>query len=514
MSKKVELKGYFKNKKVTVMGLGLFGGGVGITKFLVSQGADVIVTDLKNAEELSQSLKLLDGLPIRFRLGKHLDEDFSDIDLLIVNPAVPNDSRFLQIARDNDVCVDTELNIFFKLCPAPIMGVTGSNGKTTTTTLLGTMLKEGGINTWVGGNIGISLLEHIDEIKKDDVIVLEISSFQLDNLSRIKMSPYVSIVTNIAPNHLDRHKNLTDYIDAKKAIIRYQKEDGYAILNYDDPVLRKWESECKGNVLWFSARKDVKQGVFLRNNEIIIDYDSKRIAIPCLSQIKIKGMHNIQNIMAAVCAANVMRVDAEAIKNAIINFPGIEHRLEFVSSINGVQYYNDSKATTPEAAIAGIRAFSSPTEPTQYPDENVIRCGQKGHPSSPRILPPMLPCGSKEWGQRGDKGEVILIAGGYDKEVSLNQFAQECVKNTKCVILIGKTAETIQNLIQNLKGKKTIPEVHLATSLDESVQKASAVAEDGDVVLLSPACASYDMFSNYEERGKRFKELVSQLGCL
>jgi UDP-N-acetylmuramoylalanine--D-glutamate ligase len=469
MSKKVELKGYFKNKKVTVMGLGLFGGGVGITKFLVSQGADVIVTDLKNAEELSQSLKLLDGLPIRFRLGKHLDEDFSNIDLLIVNPAVPNDSRFLQIARDNDVCIDTELNIFFKLCPAPIMGVTGSNGKTTTTTLLGTMLKEGGINTWVGGNIGISLLEHIDEIKKDDVIVLEISSFQLDNLSRIKMSPYVSIVTNIAPNHLDRHKNLTDYIDAKKAIIRYQKEDGYAILNYDDPVLRKWESECKGNVLWFSARKDVKQGVFLRNNEIIIDYDSKRIAIPCLSQIKIKGMHNIQNIMAAVCAANVMRVDAEAIKNAIINFPGIEHRLEFVSSINGVQYYNDSKATTPEAAIAGIRAFDSP---------------------------------------------IILIAGGYDKEVSLNQFAQECVKNTKCVILIGKTAETIQNLIQNLKGEKTIPEVYLATSLDESVRKASSVAETGDVVLLSPACASYDMFSNYEERGKRFKELVSQLGCL
>lgn len=466
MSKKVELKGYFKNKRVTVMGLGLFGGGVGITKFLVSQGADVTVTDLKNADELSQSLKLLDDLPIRFRLGKHLDEDFSNIDLLIINPAVPNDSRFLQIARDNDVCIDTELNVFFKLCPAPIMGVTGSNGKTTTTSLLGEMLKEGGINAWVGGNIGISLLEHVDEIKTDDVVVLEISSFQLDNLSKIKMSPYVSIVTNIAPNHLDRHKNLADYIDAKKAIIRYQKKDSYVILNYDDPILRKWESECKSNVLWFSVEKDLKQGVFLCNNEIIIDYGSKRNVIPCLSQVKIRGMHNIQNIMAAVCAANVMRADVEGIKNAIINFPGIEHRLEYVSTIDGVQYYNDSKATTPEAAIAGIRAFDSPK---------------------------------------------ILIAGGYDKEVSLDQFAQECIKNTKCVILIGKTAKNIQKFIQDSKGEKTIPEVYLATSLDESVRKASSVAETGDVVLLSPACASYDMFSNYEERGKRFKELVHHI---
>ncbi len=498
MDIKLIKKDSFKNKRVTVMGLGLFGGGVGITKFLVSQGADVTVTDLKKAEELSQSLKLLDGLPIKFRLGKHIEEDFSNIDLLIVNPAVPNDSRFLQIARDNGICIDTELNIFFKLCQAPIMGVTGSNGKTTTTSLLGEMLKEGGINTWVGGNIGISLLEHVDEIKKDDVVVLEISSFQLDNLSKINMSPYISIVTNIAPNHLDRHKNLADYVDAKKTIIRYQKEDDYAILNYDDPILRKWESECKGKVLWFSLEKDLKQGVFLGNNEIIIDYDSKRSVIPCLSEIKIKGIHNIQNIMAAVCAANVMRLKVEAIKNAIIRFPGIEHRLEFVSSINGVQYYNDSKATTPEAAIAGMRAFSSSIESTQYQAGNAIKCGQKDHPISPHS-------------KGGDKGEVILIAGGYDKEISLDQFAQECVKNTKCVILIGKTAKNIQKLIQNSKGEKTIPEVYLATSLDESVRKASSVAETGDVVLLSPACASYDMFSNYEERGKRFKELVHRM---
>jgi UDP-N-acetylmuramoylalanine--D-glutamate ligase len=209
-------------------------------------------------------------------------------------------------------------------------------------------------------------------------------------------------------------------------------------------------------------------------------------------------MHNIQNIMAAACAANVMRADIEAIKNAIINFPGIEHRLEFVSTINGVQYYNDSKATTPEAAIAGIRAFSKLIEFAQSQAGNVIKGEQRDHPSSPPL-------------EGGDKGEVILIAGGYDKEVSLDQFAQECAKNTKCVILIGKTAENINELIQDAKGEKAQPEVYLATSLDESVRKASSVAETGDVVLLSPACASYDMFPNYEERGKRFKELVAKL---
>lgn len=466
MYKKPVLKECFKNKKVTVMGLGLFGGGVGATKFLVSQGAEVTVTDLKSAEELSDSLKLLNGLPVRFRLGKHSEEDFQDVDLLVVSPAVPDDSRFLQIACDNNVHIDSELNIFFRLCPAPVTGITGSNGKSTTTSLLGEMLKKSGIKTWVGGNIGISLLEYLDEIKPDDVVVLEISSFQLEYLSRLEMSPHISIVTNIAPNHLDRHKTLENYIGAKKAIIRYQKEDDYAILNYDDSTLRKWKCESKSRILWFSATKELEQGAFLNNNEIIINHNSKRNVIPCLTQMKIKGLHNIQNIMAAAYAAIATHADVGSITNAITGFTGLEHRLEYVRTINGVKYYNDSKATTPEAAIAGVKAFDSPT---------------------------------------------IVIAGGYNKKVSLRQFALECVKNTKCVVLIGETARNIQELINNLKGEKAQPEVFVATSLDESVRKAYEISEAGDVVLLSPACASYGMFTNYEERGKRFKELVRRL---
>ncbi len=466
MHKKTVQKESFKGKKITVMGLGLFGGGIGATKFLASQGADVTVTDLKSAVELSSSLKLLDNLPVKFRLGNHYEEDFVNVDMLVVSPAVPDDSRFLQIVRDNNVRIDSELNIFFRLCPAPVIGITGSNGKSTTTSLLGEMLKEAGVKTWVGGNIGVSLLENLEEIRPDDVVVLEISSFQLEYLARIEMSPHISIVTNIAPNHLDRHKTMENYSGAKKAIIHYQQDEDYAILNYDDPILKTWEGESKGRQVWFSITKELENGAFLKNNEIIITHNSTRTIISCSTQINIKGIHNWQNIMAASYAATLMHVDVESVKNAITGFTGLEHRLEYVHTINKVQYYNDSKATTPEAAIAGTKAFDSPT---------------------------------------------ILIAGGYDKHVSLHQFAEECVRNTKCVILIGKTAETIQKLIQDIKGEKIKPEVYVAATLDESVKKSSEVAESGDIVLLSPACASYGMFTNYEERGRRFKELVAQL---
>jgi UDP-N-acetylmuramoylalanine--D-glutamate ligase len=456
----------FKDKKITVMGLGLFGGGVGVVKYLVSQGANVTVTDLKSAEQLSASLKLLHGLPITFQLGKHYEKDFQNVDMLVVSPAVPDDSEFLQIAYNNNVCIDTELSIFFRLCPAPIIGITGSNGKSTTTSLLGEMLKEAGIKTWVGGNIGGSLLNNISEINPNDVVVLEISSFQLKYLSRVEMSPHISIVTNIAPNHLDRHKTMENYIGAKQAIVHFQKEGDYTILNYDDSTLRKWEGKSKGSHLWFSATKKLEQGAFLKNNEIIINHNSKSHVIPYSSQIEIKGIHNMQNIMAASYAAILMHANVESIKNAIDGFRGLEHRLEYVKTVNGVQYYNDSKATTPEAAIAGIKAFDSP---------------------------------------------AILIAGGYDKKVSFSQFALECAKNTKCVILIGETAKDIEKLIQGLNGRKAQPNVYIAASLDESVKKAFEVAETGDTVLLSPACASFGMFTNYEERGKRFKEFVGRL---
>ena len=333
---------------------------------------------------------------------------------------------------------------------------------------------------------GVSLLEHVDEIKPGDAVVLELSSFQLEDLQNTMLSPRISVITNIVPNHLDRHKTFEEYIDAKKSIVRFQDKESYAILNYDDPIVKKWAVECRGHVLWFSVKEVLEQGAFLSRNKIIFNLDSKESVISGLSETTLKGFHNVQNILAAVCSAKVSGAQNRSVEKAIKIFSGLKHRLEFIRSIHGVSYYNDSKATTPEAAIAGIRAFSNAREFKQRREENTT--------SSP---PP--------------EGGIIVIAGGYDKGVSLNQFAQECAKGTKCAILMGNTAESIRKQILDMNGVKGKPEVYIEASLDDSVRKASQIARQGDVVLLSPACASYGMFTNYEERGNRFKELVDRL---
>src|SRR5574341_818538 len=323
----------FKNKKITVMGLGLFGGGVGVAQFLARQGAHVIVTDLRNADDLSPSIKQLEGLPISYNLGGHSEVNFIDIDMVIVNPSVPKDSKFLNIAKNNHIPIDTEMNIFFKLCPAPIIGITGSNGKSTTTTLIGKMLQQTQRTTWIGGNIGKSLLTHIEEIRPSDIVVLEISSFQLEDLISTKKSPHISILTNISPNHLDRYPNMDAYIQAKKGIILHQKPEDYTILNYDDPELRKWEKECKSRVVWYSAQNTLTNGAFAKNNNIVLSMNGQSITIPCLSSAKIPGVHNLQNILAASCAAYLAGAKEPHIEQVVTTFTGLEHRLEFVREI-------------------------------------------------------------------------------------------------------------------------------------------------------------------------------------
>lgn len=456
----------FKNKKITVMGLGLFGGGVGVAQFLARQGANVTVTDLRNTAELSSSMKQLEGLPISYKLGGHSEEDFINADIVIVNPAVPKNSKFIQIARNNRVQVDTEINIFFKLCPAPIIGITGSNGKSTTTTLTGKILEETQRKTWIGGNIGKSLLEYLEEMKPADIVVLELSSFQLEELNHTKKSPHLSVVTNISPNHLDRHTNMDEYIQAKKAIILHQNSRDYAILNYDDTELRRWKNDCNGHVLWYSAKQALANGAFIKSNDLIISVNGQNTAIPCVSSVKIPGIHNLQNVLAASCAAYLAGARRQHIEKAITTFTGLEHRLEFVREVNGVRYYNDSKATTPESSIAAVTAFQA---------------------------------------------QVILIAGGYDKGSSFGEFAGACAQHTKVVVLIGKTAGKIKELILKKKGSGEIPSIFMLKTFEEAFRQANALAKAGDVILLSPACASYDMFLNYEERGRKFKDMVKVL---
>lgn len=456
----------YKNKTITIMGLGLFGGGLGAARFFAQQGAHVTVTDLKEAKDLSHSLAQLERFPISYKLGGHDEEDFIQTDMVIVNPAVPKNSRFIQLAAEHHVPINTEINIFFTLCPAPIIGITGSAGKSTTTFLTGRILQKSSHKTWVGGNIGKSLLMHIEEIKPSDTIVLELSSFQLENLHTTQKSPYISVLTNISPNHLDRHGNMEEYIQAKKNIILHQKNTDYVILNYDDPELRRWEQECKSHVLWYSTKQEIRSGAFIKNDTIKISVHGKIITIPSVSKIKIPGIHNLQNILAASCAAYLRGAEKQHIEQEITTFEGLEHRLEFVCKAHGICYYNDSKATTPESAVAALTSFKTP---------------------------------------------IILIAGGYDKGSNFEDFAETCIHNCKAVILIGKTAKKIKKLLLMKKKGKNTPLLFISNNLRKSVQQANAVAKPGDVVLLSPACASYDMFQNYEERGREFKHIAQTL---
>ncbi|MEE9200736.1 MAG: UDP-N-acetylmuramoyl-L-alanine--D-glutamate ligase [Candidatus Brocadiales bacterium] len=467
-------KDMFRGKKITVMGLGLFGGGAGLARFLAHQGAGLVVTDLKTEEQLASSLASLDvsgTSPIEFHLGGHREGDFKHVDMVMVNPAVPKDSRFLQIARENNVPFETEMNLFFKLCPAPIIGITGTKGKSTTTALVGEMLRQQGRRVWVGGNMGLgySLLEYMDEIEAGDLVVLELSSFQLDDLGELEMSPHLSVVTNIAPNHLDRHKSLTEYIDAKKNIMRFQGPDDYCVLNLDDEELRKWAAETSAKVFWFSAGKVVESGAFLENGNIHLrcgNVGQGEAVVACLSDAKLPGAHNVVNMLTASCTAFLTGVEGKSIERAIRGFSGLEHRLEFVCEIDGVRYYNDSIATTAESAIAGLRAFERP---------------------------------------------VVLIAGGYDKGTPFDALAEECAKRAKSVILLGKTAKNIGELITRAKDGRDAPEILYASSLEEAVRVARGAAQRGDIVLLSPACASYDMFVNFVDRGRQFKALVQEI---
>jgi len=453
-----------KNAKVTVMGLGLFGGGVGVTRYLARKGATVTVTDTKTANELSESITQLKDLPITFNLGGHNEEDFTNSDLIIVNPAIPSDSPYLNLAIKNSIPLETEMNLFMKLCKARTIGITGSNGKTTTTALIGEILNKSPIKTWTGGNIGKSLLEYVDEIKQDDIVVLELSSFQLENLSHIQVSPTIAVVTNITPNHLDRHKTMDNYINAKKSILRYQRNDDCAILNWDDTIVRHFTSHTKGKILFFSIKEKLVNGAFSSGEKIQFSSDNYPQEINIAGR-KLLGQFNIQNMLAATAAVfasagNIWRdwhKDAERVFN---EFTGVEHRLEFVCNIKGVKYYNDSIATNPESTIVALDTLPSP---------------------------------------------IILIAGGYDKKLAFDKLADKIAEKVKYLILIGQTANIIKDLVK--KREQNIS-IDIASSLKDAVYLAKNKATRGDTILLSPACASYDMFRNFAERGNIFKKIA------
>lgn len=321
-----------RNKRITVAGLGRFGGGIEVARWLVGQGAQVLVTDKEPAEKLAESVAKLDGLPIEFRLGEHREEDFTSADLVVTSPAIPPTNPYLIAAKDAKVPISTEIRLFIERCPATIVGVTGTKGKSTTSTLLGLMLKTR-FNTFVGGNIGGSLLEKLPAMKKSDVVVLELSSYMLEHLRSLEWSPHVALVTMITNDHLEWHGSVDAYIDAKKNLVRFQKSADFAVLGEDDPISKSFADASDAKIVWYGVK------------------DRKPFSL------KLPGTHNQLNAQAAFAAAAVLGVAWEQAQDAIAYFAGLTHRLQLVHEANGIRYFNDSIATIPQAAVAALESF-------------------------------------------------------------------------------------------------------------------------------------------------------------
>jgi UDP-N-acetylmuramoylalanine--D-glutamate ligase len=458
--------GDFTGKRVTILGLGVFTGGVGAARYFASRGACVTVTDMASAEKLGRSLDALSDLPMRFVLGEHREEDILEADLIVVSPAVKDESPYLRLAVEHGVPLTTEINLVFERCRAPIIGVTGSNGKTTTTSLIGALIRAADPRAPVGGNIGLSILNEIEQTPPDTTVVLELSSFQLHRLSWIRRSPHIAVVTNLSPNHLDWHQTFEAYEEAKRQIVRFQSAEDAAVLNADDPRLGAWEQTVPARVFHFSVEKEVDRGCCFKNGHLVFRDGTRETAVGPVEAIRIPGKHNRANVAAATAAACVHGVSADLIPETVAAFQGVAHRLEQVGEINGVRYYNDSSSTTPESTIIALNAFDAP---------------------------------------------IILIAGGYDKKTPFDGLADEMARRTKAVALIGATASKIEAALEARRVGHA-PVVTRASSMDEAVRRAAELSSPGDVVVLSPACASYDMFVNFEDRGARFKAAVEQYG--
>jgi UDP-N-acetylmuramoylalanine--D-glutamate ligase len=450
----------FAGRKVTVIGLGLFSGGVETIRYLVRCGADVTVTDLKDEKTLGASLQQIADLPVRIVLGRHEKDDFTKADTIVVSPAVPDSSEYLKLAKEAGVALTTEMNIFFEHCPARILGVTGSNGKTTTAHLAFEMLRRSPTKALLGGNVGRSLINLLDGIEPGGAVVLELSSFQLERLRWAGKSPHLALITNLTPNHLDRHGTMQAYRLAKQAILDYQGAGDYAVLNLDDPEFEHWEACAKGEVLYYSATRHSPSGARLRGDILELVYRGIPMPICRRDEVRLPGLFNISNALAAACAAFCFGAKPEHMAQALRTFAGIEHRLEFVLEHEGVRYYNDSIATNPESTIAALSAFGPP---------------------------------------------IILIAGGYDKQLPFDALGPVIAQRVADLVLVGNTAEKIQRAVAAAGGG---PSLHRCTTFENAVKTAISLASAPGVVLLSPACASYDMFDNFQQRGDLFKEIV------
>ncbi|MGE5485534.1 MAG: UDP-N-acetylmuramoyl-L-alanine--D-glutamate ligase [Ignavibacteriales bacterium] len=448
-------------KKVAVVGMGL--SNVPLARYLVHKGASVTGFDRKDADGIRAAYDELSRLGVDFSLGPGYLDRLVGFHTVFLTPGMKKDLPQIIAARESGSEISSETRLFFDLCRATIVGVTGSAGKTTTTTLTGEFLKRDGTRrVWVGGNIGNPLIEKVEEIPVDSIVVLELSSFQLQTVDR---SPGVSIITNISPNHLDVHSSMDEYIEAKKNIFRFQSGGDVAVLNADNPVTAGMAGDCPAGVLMFS-RRNRASGAYVDGGRIVLGFGGGESVIP-VKDIRIPGLHNVENALAASTAAAWLGAKPGDIAAVLRTFPGVEHRLELVREKDGVRFYNDSIATAPDRTIAALNTIEGPK---------------------------------------------VLILGGYDKHLPFDELGREVVDKVEAVVTVGATAAKIEKAIEEAAaaaGKG--PLVTRCSTFAEAVEAAAARARPGCSVLLSPACASYDLFRNFEERGRLFKELVTRL---
>ena len=460
--KLIEFNNFLNKRKVAIIGLGV--SNIPLLDYLYQNNAKVTVFDDKEIDQIPKDvLNKLTKYSFNFSFGKNSLSKLVGFDLIFRSPSCLPTNPALSAEADRGAIVTSEIEMLMKMCPCKIIGVTGSDGKTTTTSLISCILKNAGYNCHLGGNIGVPLFTKLNEIKPEDIVVLELSSFQLMGMD---ISPEISVITNITPNHLNIHKDYQEYIDAKKSIFKFQNSDGILVTNFDNEVTNKISKEANGKVIFFSSKQKLDDG-YIVDDDVIKECDDKlRKHILNVKDVKLKGVHNYENICAAIAATRTL-VDIDVAVEAIKKFESVEHRIEFVREVFGVKWYNDSSSSSPTRTISGLNAF----------DE-----------------------------------DIVLIAGGYDKNHDFTPLAKTIVEKVKTLVLLGQTSGKIFDVVkEELEKQNKSLDIYMCNNLTDTVTTAKKHAKPGQVVLLSPASASFDMFKNFAERGEKFKELVNKL---
>lgn len=445
------------------MGLGTLGGGIGVVQYLSKLGAKLTITDLRTKKQLSSALKEVNAKGVVYVLGKHREKDFRNADLVIKNPAVPKTSKFLKIAKRNNVPIESDATLFFQLCKVPIIGVTGTKGKTTTVALIEKIFRKAGKHVVLVGHNQVSVLDRLGLIKKDSIVLFELSSWRLEILREHKLSPHGAIITNIAQDHLNTYNGMSDYVKAKSNIFAFQSKKDFVVLNKQNQYTQRFGKDVVSRRFWFSTDPFSEQnGVFIKNSKIIYRKMGKDSVVGPISVLKLKGEHNLKNILAAVLTAKIIGIANKYVKSSIAEFSGLTDRLEFVRELNKKSFYNDTAATIPDATIAALKSFPK---------------------------------------------KVVLICGGVDKKLSYSLLAREIKGHAHSLILLpGSATEKLKLHL----GRNRINYIESKT-LRQAVNIAYKSAKKSDSILFSPGAASFNLFENEFDRGKKFREIVKNL---